>query len=228
MHQIMGPRGNRSKLGRYWALAVLTLGLAACDSAPANNGATPVGQPIETRFEATDAGGFAIGNPDAPVKIIEFGSYSCPHCTHFHEEVLPKLKQKYIDQGLVHFEFRSFVANGPDLLATMVVACEGAERFESLSDLFFARMGGEVDWRSSSDPNGYVADLAKRAGIPSARFQACQADQAKRDQIMKMRQSALNDFDLRGTPTIIVNGKKRDNVNEWAALDRLVGTLLPQ
>ena len=208
------------------ALAFLT---AACGEAPSGGqAAAPTGAPIETRYEQTEVGGFAIGNPEAPVQILEFGSFSCPHCTHFHEEVLPKLKEKYVDNGLVHFEFRSFVANGPDLLATMVVACEGAERFESLADLFFARMGGEVAWRSSDDPNGYVADLARRAGIPTARFQACQADAGQREKVMAMRQQAINEYDLRGTPTIIVNGKKRDNVNEWIDLDQLVQALLTQ
>ncbi|RME68656.1 MAG: DsbA family protein, partial [Alphaproteobacteria bacterium] len=184
--------------------------------------------PIETRFVATDVGGFAIGADDAPVKIIEYGSYTCPHCTHFHEDVLPKLKEKYIDRGLVHFEFRSFVANGPDLLASMLVACEGAARFEPLSDLFFARLGGEVEWRQGSDPNAYVAELAKRAGVPATRFQQCQADSAMRDKLMAMRQGAIDDYNLRGTPTIVVNGKVRQNVNEWDALDRLVGSLLAQ
>ena len=46
-----------------------------------------------------------LGNPDAPVKIVEYASFTCPHCATFHLDVLPNIKEKYLDKGLVQLEY---------------------------------------------------------------------------------------------------------------------------
>ena len=87
---------------------------------------------------ATPQGGILIGNPAARIKLVEFASYSCSHCATFHKEGLPALKAKYIATGDVSLEQRSFVRNGPDFAASLLVACLPARAGLDLAGKFFA------------------------------------------------------------------------------------------
>ena len=87
--------------------------------------------------KATPEGGFAIGNPNAPVKLIEFASLTCPHCRDFHEMAMPTIKGEYVAKGKVYYEFRNFVLNPADYGATMLARCQGPSAFFGLADAFF-------------------------------------------------------------------------------------------
>ena len=109
---------------------------------------------------ATSAGGFVMGNPNAKVKLVEIGSLSCPHCKAFDDEGVPALIEKYVKPGKVSWEFRTYVIHGPiDVAADIVVRCNGAE------ELFPAR--------------ARPCTRTRRCG--SAKIEAVAAGQARRD-----------------------------------------------
>src|SRR5207237_7803105 len=88
-----------------------------------------------TRTVNPTGSGFVMGNPRAAVKLVEYGSYTCPHCAAFQKEGLAALKSRYIAPGKVSFEFRSFVRNGPDYALSLLALCEpgkAAPRTEAL------------------------------------------------------------------------------------------------
>ena len=119
------------KLG---AAAVLALAIAGCGDDAASGGgnavaaenfqveqiAAPNGGDWAQTVTATPAGGFLMGNPDAKVKLVEYGSMTCGHCATFSEEGAPKLIEKYVKSGQVSFEFRNFVRDGADMAAALV------------------------------------------------------------------------------------------------------------
>jgi len=158
-------------------------------------------------------GPVVLGNPEAPVTVIEYASYTCPHCAEFDENVVARLKPTYIDSGQVRFEFRNFIRDRYDLAVAALVRCEGPDRFFPLSDLFFAR---QREWLANArQPERIIDDIAavaRRAGISRTRFDQCLADRDLQQHIIEMTQEGQKKWDITGTPTIIVNGEKQTDV----------------
>ncbi|GAB4121365.1 MAG: hypothetical protein Kow00104_04840 [Rhodothalassiaceae bacterium] len=156
-------------------------------------------------------GPISIGNPDAPVTIIEYASLTCPHCAEFEHEVLKKLMDSHIRTGIVRFEFRNFVMNRYDLAVSALVRCRGAEQFYPLSDLFFS---SQAQWlrNARAAPDQVMDDIAavaRKAGISRTEFDRCLADRDIQTHLIEMTSSGQTEWQITGTPTIIVDGKKR-------------------
>src|SRR3569833_2354772 len=86
---------------------------------------------------ATPAGGFVMGNPNARVKLVEYGSMTCPHCAHFDEDSVPSLIANYVKSGKVSWEFRNYVRDTIDVSAALIARCGGAKRFFPLTRALF-------------------------------------------------------------------------------------------
>ena len=86
----------------------------------------------------TADGGFRMGNPAAPVKLIEYGSLACPHCRHFEETGYTPLVQSYVGSGRVSYEFRNFLISGPDIAISLLAHCAGPGKFFAMSQYVFA------------------------------------------------------------------------------------------
>src|SRR3546814_16038437 len=92
-----------------------------------------------TQFvSATPEGGFVMGNPDAPVKLVEYASMTCPHCAAFSREASETIKNEYVKSGQVSFEFRNFVLNGIDMAASLLTRCQGPGPYFQLTGQVFA------------------------------------------------------------------------------------------
>jgi protein-disulfide isomerase len=222
--------------------------LAACgDGAPgAAESAKPTAaaQPaaaskwLET-VAVTPEGGFRIGNPDAPVKLVEFASLTCPHCRDFHELAMPTLKGDYIATGKISYEFRNFVLNPADYAATMLARCSTPNAFFALSDAFFKNQSTWVEpfaaltaEQSKSleglPPDqqvvayarlGKLDEFVRARGVPASKFEACLTDPKQRAQLEAIRKTAVEQFKVRGTPSFAINGELQDGVYSWADLE---------
>ena len=91
----------------FLTISALALTVAACGektATPAGDApaavAAPAGQNWVDTVTATPEGGFRMGNPNAKVKLVEYASLTCSHCAHFHTQILPDLKKKWIDTGM--------------------------------------------------------------------------------------------------------------------------------
>jgi protein-disulfide isomerase len=143
-----------------------------------------------------------IGDANAPVKVIEFASLTCSHCAHFHNEILPKLKEKYIDTGKVQFEFREFPLNDPALKAAITARCLPVERYENFVGLLFKtqdKWAGGLDYMSALKQN------AKLAGLSDARFDACHNNPEIKTNMALNMQAAQEKWKISSTPSFIVN-----------------------
>lgn len=189
--------------------------------------APPAGKTWVDTLEATAEGGYRIGNPNAQVKLVEYGSVWCPHCKDFHEKSMAALKEKYIATGKVSYERRDFILNGPDMLATLLVRCDVTPAlYWRRLETFYTR---QADWEmnfvnlkpdelkplqglAQDQQMPAYAKLAKLdafvrpQGISEAKFMQCISDKAATDRLTASNNTAIKDFNLTGTPLFIING----------------------
>ena len=188
---------------------------------------------------ATPEGGIRIGNPAAKVKLLEFASYTCAHCKAFHEVGLPALKAKYIATGNVSFEQRSFVRNGPDFAASLLVTCQAAVPALAFAGRLFAEQDKwTAPFLAMTDADNQAlaalpqaqqpAKLAEAAGLvgwaeanglPSAKAKACLLDAKGQAKLLAIRNDAMTNYKLEGTPTFGINGVPVPGVFDWANLE---------
>ena len=159
-----------------------------------------------------------LGNPDAPVTIIEYASLTCPHCAQFHKEVLPELKERYIAPGKVRLIYRDFPLDQTALAAAALAHCAGPERYFSMLDALFETQG---NWARADDPIAALKRLGKLGGLTDEKMNACLADQQLTDGILRARLDGQNQYQIGSTPTFIIDGKAYPgsrNVDEFSAL----------
>jgi protein-disulfide isomerase len=170
--------------------------------------------------EVPPPGDFSIGSADAPVKIVEYASFTCPHCAHFHETVWTDLKTNYIDTGKVHFTLREVYFDRVGLWAAMVARCGGEMRYFGIHDMLFSK---QSEWLASQDPTQIVEALKAigvAAGIDQAALDTCLNDQATAEALVKQFETNFKADGVEGTPTLFVNGTKYSNMayDELAAI----------
>ena len=111
-----------------------------------------------------------LGNPDAPVTIIEYASLGCPHCREFHDGTLPEIKKTYIDTGKVKLIFRDFPLGQRATAASMIARCSGPIRYFALVSIFFRDQG---IWSQAPDGLAALTASAKKAGMSATQVDAC-------------------------------------------------------
>ena len=160
----------------------------------------------------------ALGNPNAPVTIIEYASLTCPHCAHFHKDVLPELKERYIAPGKVRLVYRDFPLDQRALAASVLAHCAGPDRYFGFLDVLFQT---QESWASADDYTAALKRIGKLGGLTEDQMDACFADQKLTDQILQSRLDAQKQYNVSSTPTFIIDGKTyagaRD-IDEFASL----------
>ncbi|MDO6480462.1 DsbA family protein [Shimia thalassica] len=168
-----------------------------------------------------------MGSDDAPVTIIEYASFTCPHCATFHEGVLKPLKADYVETGKVKFIFRDVYFDRFGLWASMVARCAGPEKFFGMADLL---MKGQSEWTRAGDPVAIAGELRKvgrLAGIEDEKLQACMQDEDKAKSLVAWYETNVAKDDISGTPTLIIDGEKHSNMS-YADLKKLIDDKLAQ
>src|SRR5881398_3208672 len=116
-------------MGRRFLVAFLSLLVLAVPASAKPAAKAPLRTDWTHVVAATPAGGFVLGNPKAKVKLVEYGSLTCPHCRAFDEEGVPTLLGKFVKSGQVSWEFRNYVRDAADLTAALIARCNGARGF---------------------------------------------------------------------------------------------------
>ncbi|WP_213982238.1 thioredoxin domain-containing protein [Sphingomonas sp. dw_22] len=234
---------------------VPVLALAACgggssnSSAPAQSAtpvatvAPPAGKTWMDVVAKTPEGGYLQGNPNAPIKLVEYGSRNCPVCGRFAVEGMEPLRKKYISTGQVSYEFRDFLVHGaPDLALALLNQCVPTENFFTVMDQIYANQPAFLDRTQQlvqnnpqvaqqlqsmpapqaavgfADALGFV-EFMKQRGVPEAKARACLADQKAIEAIAKVNGDAVNNGEVTGTPTFFINGRVVPNTAAWEALE---------
>lgn len=220
------------------ALVAVPLGTAAIAAKPPSK--APVTHDWTSTVVATPEGGFRMGNPAAPVKLVEYGSLACPHCRHFEETGYKPLVQGYVRTGRVSYEFRNLLINGPDMSISLLTRCAGPAKFFPMSELVYATQeqwqkkieGMSADDQAALDKMtdqqrvirfaelGGMAQMAARFGVTAARAKQCLADPKGLERLINMTKTAM-DNGIGHTPTFIINSKVTDAAT-WEALEPLL------
>lgn len=167
-----------------------------------------------------------IGDENAPVTVIEYASFTCPHCMRFHTEVFPLIKENYIDTGKVRFTLREVYFDKYGLWAGMIARCSGPDRYFGLADVLFQQ---QADWAQVESEPLLVDKLyaiGRQAGLTNDELEACLQDSDFAQALVERYQETATADDVTGTPSFIVNGEKVKNMSyeEFAkVLDAALG-----
>lgn len=164
-----------------------------------------------------------MGEPDAPVTMIEYASLTCIHCANFHTGVLPGLKEEYIDTGKVYFIFREFPFDPLATGASMLARCADEDRYFPFIELLFSR---HSDWTRSQEPVNALFNLAKQAGFTQESFDSCLSNQEIQQGIEQVRDRAAEQLNVNSTPTFFINGEMVTGVQSVDELDKLFAPYL--
>ena len=153
------------------------------------------------------------GNPDATVEVIEYASFTCPHCATFHTGAYKKLKTEYIDTGKIKFIYREVYFDCFGLWASLIARCGGEEKFFGIADLIYADQEG---WSRSGDPAAIVEELRKigrLAGLDNETLEACLQDGDRAQSLVAWYQENAKADGIDSTPSFVINGKKHSNMS---------------
>ncbi|WP_114953388.1 thioredoxin domain-containing protein [Sphingosinicella terrae] len=210
---------------------------AANSSAPLTQIAAPNNGDWTQIVSETPEGGFRVGNPDAPVKLVEYASITCPHCGDFSANAAEPLMNTYVRSGQVSWEYRPFMLFPSDPAIFMLLRCQGPTPFFTLTEQLYA---AHDDWlnRLQTLPPEQAQQLQSMAptdqaraiiqatgldqffrqrGMPEARINACLADNSQLERLAQITREGSEQHGVTGTPSFFINGEKLD-VGDWAGL----------
>ena len=209
-------------------------------SAPAQQRPAPAQRDWTRSVATTPEGGFRMGNPAAPVKLVEYFSLTCPHCADFSREGTPQLIRDYVRGGRVSLEYRNFVLNGLDLAAALISRCATPQNYFPLNHAILASQQQWMNrFAAASDEERQALQglalpqqmqrvaalsgldgLAARHGVTADQARACLSDQAGIDRLLAM-QDAGSRAGVNGTPSFAINGRIVQT-NVWAGIEPLL------
>jgi protein-disulfide isomerase len=193
-------------LGGFWAISSNATP-ATAPSAPAPVVATTPATDPAFPHAFTDR---VMGNADAPVTIVEYFALTCPHCGHFHMQILPEIKTNYIDTGKVRIIFRDFPFNPLGLHAAMAARCIDPQYYFDFVHTLFST---QTSWAESDDGETIVRQMAGFAGLSPEQYAACTASKPLEEMILNGRVKATNETGVNSTPSFLFEG----------TLERIVG-----
>jgi protein-disulfide isomerase len=154
-----------------------------------------------------------IGNSDAKVTVVEYASYTCPHCASFHAGTFKELKRDYIDTGKINFVFREVYFDRYGLWASMIARCVGPDKFFGMTDLMFT---SQSSWTRAGEPAAIIDELRKigrLAGMDGDTLEACLNDDEKAKTLVAWYQEKAGADEIESTPSFVINGKKYSNMS---------------
>jgi len=226
------------------ATAPLALALVACgdDAGDGESGdaieaiAAPDGTTWGETVTVSDDGGYILGNPDAPIKLIEYASHTCPACANFSATGKQGIEE-YVATGAVSFEQREVFLNTFDVVIAGLAQCGPKEQFQPLSDQVWTNLD---EIRASWGPNGAAIQAAgeqpmatrfvalgeatglinffSARGVSADQARACLGDEAKMEAMVTTGTDSAAEANVQGTPTFILNGSRVDGIG-WTEVE---------
>jgi len=164
-----------------------------------------------------------IGDINAKNTIIKYSSLTCPHCASFFLKNLPKLEDKYFNNGKVKFIFRPFVLNQTDLYASAILKCIDQEKVLTMIKVLY--MQHKNNWHTSKNYKEILNNIVKIGGLWTPDMQECLDSKDIYETLIEERQFAVKKWGINSTPSIVINNKRIKNIhlnNIKNNLDKLV------
>jgi protein-disulfide isomerase len=169
--------------------------------------------------------GHSKGSKDAPLTIIEYGSLTCGGCKYFHDKILPRIEADYVETGKVRFIFREVLRNDVDTALVAMARCAGPNRFFEATDSMFERQSDIIKTAQAGTVLDTFLEIGRPYGISDIdSFNACYGDMTVRLDMVEVQESA-NAYELRGTPTLIVNGEEKYVDDDFNSADAFAAYL---
>ncbi len=165
----------------------------------------------------------STGSPDAKVTVKVFSSLTCPHCANFHEVIFDKLKDEYIEKGLVRFEHHAFPLDLAALNAEIIVRCQtnNDTKFKLLGEIYKK----QTSWAIGSDINK-INNLIKKVGsdfdLTENKMDGCLKNSDTQDEILNQRIEAQKKYKIESTPTIFINEKKYSGRVDYESFKKVI------
>ena len=226
------------------AAAPLVLALTACgsdeDATTSSEAIAPIAAPAGQSWVQTAAvtpeGGNVVGNPDAPIKLVEYASHTCPACAQFSQQATGAI-DKYIESGVVSYEIRNQIHNPIDLTLAMLVRCGDPTVFHPLANQVWANLPAVME-RAQQDPAALQAamqapeaerfqqiaqatellDFFAARGISRDQAMQCLANADQARQIAENSNTQSEELNVTGTPTFFLNGRMLTE-NAWPEVE---------
>lgn len=205
-------------------LAAAASALSLCGVATAS---AAEGDVIDVAKLMAPAGGMVDhvqGSETAPVTVIEYASPTCPHCAAFSNDVLPSFVEAYVNTGKVKLIVRPFVRNVLDAAVFMLAEAAGPTNYHNVLATYFKT---QADWAASQAPRDAILEIAKQLGFTQETFDAALTNQDLFTGMEALREQALDEFGLAGTPTFYVNGKTLTGDKSLEQLAAEIDPLIP-
>ena len=152
---------------------------------------------------------FALGDPNAPVELIEYASFTCPHCATFHMQLLPELKQNYIETGKIRLIYREVYFDRHGLWPAMVARCAGEDRYFGVVDLLYRN---QRDWYR--DDSATIAANLRRiglsVGLEDSQIDLCMQDAVTAQALVDNERKNRDEYPIEGTPALVIDGELYD------------------
>ncbi|MBX7540187.1 thioredoxin domain-containing protein [Qipengyuania sphaerica] len=237
---------------RFILAAPLALALAACGNGASDDGEVslegeaiaPIEAPdgaswLETA-SVTEEGGFVIGNPDAPLKLVEYASHTCGACANFAVNGSAPLQEEYVETGIVSYEIRPLLRDPLDVTISTLARCGSPESFHALADQAWAALpeftgalqsnGSAYEAAVTAPPEQRFARLAEAAGlidffaargISADQARTCLADSEAITAMAEKSSSVATEAGVNATPTFFLNGQRIDGT-QWNVLEPIL------
>lgn len=206
----------------FVALAAAATALSGCNDDSTSTTTAAGGKLVITSEDRT------LGDPKAPIQIVEYAAPMCPHCAHFNETVIPMLKSDYIDKGKVFYVFRVFPIGQADIPAESLARCFPKEGYFPFIDLLFKHQDVWDPENGVANVQAGLVEVASSAGMSQDKAIACLQNPKEAARVNKNSQEAVKNFNLNSTPSFVVNGKLHDGGFDQDSLKKFLDALLSQ
>ena len=186
--------------------------------------AEPETDAVATAADETGAGpfvgDFTIGDPEAPVQVVEYASFTCPHCAAFHQSSWDWLNEEFIEPGRIGFTMRDVFFDRFGLWASMAARCGGEKAFYPLADQYMSK---QAEWTKAEDIGLAIASIARRSGLTEPQIKACLENQDFAKMLVETYKANQQEDEVQSTPTFLIHspdgtvrvvGNKPDEVRE--------------
>ena len=200
----------------------------------------PAGQSWSDVAAFTPEGGVVEGNPNAPIKLVEYASHTCSHCAEFAAAAAEPLRTKYVDSGKVSYEIRNQIHDPIDLTFAVLARCAGPEAFHAFAEQGWGNLAAMFDnvKANSAAMEGAMSqqgaarfdtiaqgaglyDFFAQRGVSRDQAQTCLAKTDTATKIAANSDSQSSELNVTGTPTFFINGRNV-GTQTWATLEPML------
>jgi len=164
-----------------------------------------------------------MGDPKAPVTIVEYASLTCPHCANFNNTVFPTLKEKYIDTGKVYFVMREYPLDQLALVAVVAARCASTMEYFPIIDALFEN---QKDWAFVQQPGAALLKQLEPFGFTEDSLNACLQRKEIIDAVVEITKRGHDEFGIDGTPAFFINGERHTGEPTLAQMEEILRPML--